>query len=66
VTRGATTPISGPIYSAAGLLGAMLALVALYLVLTSAETVADVVRLVRRGLRWLASPRTSIPYGKEA
>lgn len=65
VQRSAAAPVTGLAIGAAGIVGTMLALVGLYLVLTSAETVDDVVRLVRHGIRWLASPAHSIPYGDD-
>lgn len=66
VKRSAVGQVGTAAFSAAGLFGVALSLVALYLMLTSAETVAQVIQLARRSLHWLASPTKSIPYGKEA
>lgn len=62
--RSATGPVVGTATSAAGLFGIALALVALYLVLTSAQTVARILQLARHAIGWVVSPHKSIPYAK--
>ncbi len=65
LVRGAKSiagPAAADIGSGMALVGAVFGLLLLYLVLTNATTATGILDSIRRGLLWLASPSTSIPY----
>ncbi len=60
VRRAALSPTSSPT-SGAQIVGTILALIALFLVLQNTPTFSKFIGGAATGLRWLASPATSIP-----
>lgn len=63
--RGASSvvgPAAADITSGMQLVGAVFGLLLLYLVLTNTTAATGVLAALRRGVEWLASPTTSIPY----
>lgn len=60
--RRAAAPVRGVILTGTSLLVGVLALVALYQLLTAGDVAAAVLDLPRRALQWLSDPTRSIPF----
>jgi hypothetical protein len=64
--RKGVTSVAGPaaadLTSGMQLVGAVFGLLLLYLVLTNSTAATGAIAALRRGVEWLASPTTSIPY----